>query len=85
MPSPSPFSLPPSRPDIPSLRIGLAANRLHHDAPDAALFRLIREIEPAVRDPLRPTLLAVGRTHDAIRREGLLEGYPGLVRYPGAD
>jgi len=76
MPSPSPISVPPS------LRIGLAANRLHHDAPDAALFRLVREIEPVVRRPLAPTILAVGRTHDAIRREGLLEDYDGLVRYP---
>jgi methylglyoxal synthase len=64
------------------MRIGLAANRVHHDGPDAALFRLLREVEPIVRDPLRPTFLAVGRTHDAIRRAGLLDGYAGLQRYP---
>lgn len=82
----SPHPAPPATSEAsscaPPLRIGLAANRLHHEAPDAALFRLIREIEPIVRGPLRPTLLAVGRTHDAIRREGLLEGCEGLVRYP---
>lgn len=89
----SPFSAPPSAAEsvretesVPGaaarMRIGLAANRLHHDAPDAALFRLLREVDPVVRDPLRPTLLAVGRTHDAIRREGLLDGYDGLQRYP---
>lgn len=88
MSSPSPSSAPSASPSFPlpsrptPLRIGLAANRLHHDAPDAALFRLVREIEPALRDTLAPTILAVGRTHDAIRREGLLEGFEGLVRYP---
>ena len=51
------------------MRIGLAANRLHHDTSDAALFRLLREIEPRLRDTLRPTLLIVGRTFDAIRRD----------------
>jgi methylglyoxal synthase len=64
------------------MRIGLAANRLHHDAPDAALFQLLREIDPIVRHVLRPTFLAVGRTHDAILREGLLNDYDGLLRYP---
>ena len=71
-----------SKPPCPGLRIGLAANRLHHDTPDAALFRLVREIESPVRQWLQPTILAVGRTHDAILREGLLQRYPGLVRYP---
>lgn len=71
-----------SKPPRTGLRIGLAANRLHHDTPDAALFRLVREIESPVRQWLQPTILAVGRTHDAILREGLLQRYPGLVRYP---
>jgi len=59
----SPFSAPPSAAEsvretesVPGaaarMRIGLAANRLHHDAPDAALFRLLREVDPVVRDPL---------------------------------
>ncbi|MGD9946488.1 MAG: methylglyoxal synthase, partial [Burkholderiaceae bacterium] len=65
-----------------ALRIGLAVNRLHHDAPDAALFQLLREAEGRIRDTLRPTLLVVGRTYDAIVREGLLAGYDGLQRYP---
>ena len=64
------------------MRIGLAANRLHHDTSDAALFRLLREIEPRLRETLRPTLLIVGRTVDAIEREGLLAGYESIVRLP---
>ena len=64
------------------MRIGLAANRLHHDTPDSALFRLLREIEPRLRDTLRPTLLVVGRTCDAIEREGLLAGYESIERLP---
>lgn len=93
MASPSPFPAPQSAAEsvrgaqtVPGaaagMRIGLAANRVHHDGPDAALFRLLREVEPIVRDPLRPTFLAVGRTHDAIRRAGLFDGYAGLQRYP---
>ncbi|HRO58092.1 MAG TPA: methylglyoxal synthase [Burkholderiaceae bacterium] len=73
--SPTPFT--PAHP-----RIGLAANRLHHDTPDAALFRLLREIEPRLRETLRPTLLIVGRTFDAIEREGLLAGYEAIQRLP---
>ncbi len=64
------------------LRIGLAANRLHHANPDSDLFRLLREVEPAIREGLQPTLFAVGRTFDAIGSHGLLENYPGLIRYP---
>ncbi len=69
-------------PGPPMMRIGLAANRLHHDAPGAALFTLLREADARIRDTLKPTLLVVGRTYDAIVREGLLAGYDGLQRYP---
>jgi methylglyoxal synthase len=64
------------------LRIGLAANRLHHSTPDSDLFRLLREAEPVLRQCLKPTIFAVGRTFDAIRARGLLDDYPGLIRYP---
>ncbi|MFT3814271.1 MAG: methylglyoxal synthase [Acidovorax sp.] len=61
--------------------LGLAANRLHHHAPDAALFALLRACEGGIRE-LNLGLHAVGRTHDAIVAQGLLHGYAPLVRYP---
>mgnify|MGYP001163266144 CR=1 FL=1 len=63
------------------MRLGLAANRLHHATRDAGLFRWLRACEPAIRE-LGLELHAVGRTHDAIVRAGLLAGHPGLKRYP---
>ncbi|KOQ71194.1 methylglyoxal synthase [Stenotrophomonas maltophilia] len=63
------------------MRIGLAANRLHHQDARAALFRWLRACEPGLRE-LGITLHAVGRTHDAIGRHGFLDGYAGLHRYP---
>ncbi|GAB2580456.1 methylglyoxal synthase [Dyella jejuensis] len=63
------------------MRMGLAANALHHDHDDAALFRWLRQCEPGIRE-LRLGLHAVGRTYAAIDRAGLLADYPGLVRYP---
>jgi methylglyoxal synthase len=61
--------------------MGLAANALHHDHDDAALFRWLRACEQGIRQ-LNLSLHAVGRTYAAIERAGLLAGYPGLVRYP---
>ena len=69
---------PPRRP----LRIGLAASRLHRSGPDAALFRLLRPLEPMLRGRLRPELLVVGQTHDALVEARVLEAYPGLQRLP---
>lgn len=63
------------------MRIGLAANRLHHASEDAALFRWLRACEPGIRE-LQLGLHAVGRTHDAIAAAGMLAGYRGLHRYP---
>ncbi|RDS83961.1 methylglyoxal synthase [Dyella psychrodurans] len=63
------------------MRMGLAANALHHDQDDAALFRWLRASERGVRE-LNISLHAVGRTYAAIARVGLLADYPGLVRYP---
>ncbi|QEI08463.1 methylglyoxal synthase [Pigmentiphaga aceris] len=65
----------------PLLRFGLAANRLHHDNPNATLFQWLRACGSSVRQ-LGVELHTVGRTHDAIMRENMLEGYAGLVRYP---
>ena len=63
------------------LRFGLAANRLHHETPDAALFSWLRACSSTIRE-LGVQLHTVGRTHDAIVREGMLQGYSGLIRYP---
>ena len=63
------------------MRLGLAANRLHHQTEDAALFRWLRACEPGIRE-LQLALHAVGRTHDAIAAAGMLRGYDGLKRYP---
>jgi methylglyoxal synthase len=61
--------------------MGLAANALHHDHDDAALFRWLRACEHGIRE-LNLSLHAVGRTYHAIERVGLLANYPALVRYP---
>lgn len=66
---------------VPSLRFGLAANRLHHETPDAALFTWLRASGASIRE-MGVELHTVGRTHDAIAREGMLQGYRGLIRYP---
>jgi methylglyoxal synthase len=63
------------------MRLGLAANRLHHSHDDAALFRWLRACEPGIRE-LELGLHAVGRTHDVILRNGWLTDYPALRRLP---
>ncbi len=61
--------------------LGLAANRLHHQSENAALFTFLRACERGIRD-LKIGFHAVGRTYDAIAAAEMLKGYPGLVRYP---
>ncbi|MBF6630492.1 MAG: methylglyoxal synthase [Comamonas sp.] len=61
--------------------LGLAANRLHHQTEDAALFDLLRACGAGMRE-LQLGLHAVGRTYDAIAAADMLHRYPGLVRYP---
>jgi len=63
------------------MRLGLAANRLHHHGKDAALFRWLRACAAGIRE-LDLGLHAVGRTYDAIAGQGLLAGHAGLRRYP---
>jgi len=63
------------------MRLGLAANRLHHHTEDAALFRWLRACEPGIRE-LQLGLHAVGRTYDSIASAGMLRGYEPLKRYP---
>ena len=54
------------------MRMGLAANALHHDHDDAALFRWLRACEQGIRE-LNLRIHAVGRTHAAIERVGYLD------------
>lgn len=63
------------------MRMGLAANLLHHRQDDAALFRWLQACEGGIRE-LGLGLHAVGRTYDAIIRSGWLAEYPALLRYP---
>ncbi|WP_313401419.1 methylglyoxal synthase [Stenotrophomonas sp.] len=63
------------------MRIGLAANRLHHESKDAALFRWLGACEKGIRE-LGIELHAVGRTYDAIDSAQSLTDYPALKRYP---
>jgi len=63
------------------MRIGLAANRLHHHDKHAALFRWLRACDGGLRE-LGVELHAVGRTFDAIQRLGFLPDFAPLQRYP---
>jgi methylglyoxal synthase len=63
------------------MRIGLAANRLHHHDKHAALFRWLRASDTGLRE-LGVELHAVGRTYDAIQRLGFLPDFATLRRYP---
>lgn len=63
------------------MRLGLAANQLHHGHDGAALFRWLRACAAGIRE-LDLGLHAVGRTYDAIVHGGLLNDYSALRRYP---
>ncbi|MDL2355824.1 MAG: methylglyoxal synthase [Pseudomonadota bacterium] len=67
---------------MPHYRIGLAANRAHQDAVDSALVRLLQGGRAAIEQHLKPQLVVVGRTLDAIRGHGLLPGYEAIERFP---
>jgi len=63
------------------MRLGLAANALHHNHDGAALFRWLRACERGIGE-LKLSLHAIGRTYAAIERAGYLTDYAGLLRYP---
>ena len=63
------------------MRFGLIAHRLHRQGSDSGLLRWLQAAEPAVR-ALGLGLHAVGGTYDAVQRYGLLDSFPGMVRYP---
>ncbi len=61
--------------------LGLAANRLHHQNVEGALFEFLRHAEAGIRE-LNVGFHAVGRTFDAIAEQGMLAHYAPLKRYP---
>lgn len=66
----------------PPYRIGLAANRAHLEAPESALVQLLTGSRDAILVHLRPELIVIGRTLDAMATHGLLEGYTNIERFP---
>ena len=63
-------------------RIGLAANRAHLQSADSALVRLLQGARTAIETHLKPELIVIGRTLDAIAAHGLLNGYAHIERFP---
>ncbi len=66
----------------PAIRIGLAANRAHQDAANSALVQLLKGGQTAIETHLKPQIVVVGRTLDAMQSHGLLSGYPHIERFP---
>lgn len=67
------------------MRFGLAANRVHRQQAGGGLARWIADCEAGIR-ALGLGLQAVGGTHDALVRQGLLAGHAPLERLPyGAE
>ena len=64
------------------LRIGLAANRLHIEGERSALARLLKDARNAIVASLKPELVVIGRTLDAIEQQHLLDGYAHIERFP---
>jgi len=63
------------------MRLGLAANRLHHHTEDGGLLNWMQHCETGIRE-LQLQLHTVGRTYDALQEATRLQGYEGLIRYP---
>lgn len=67
------------------MHFGLVANRLHRRQADGGLARWVSACDAGIR-ALGLGLHAVGGTHDALARQGLLAGYAALERLPyGAE
>src|ERR1700712_214534 len=64
-----------------AMRFGLVANRLHRREADGGLGPWARECDGGIR-ALDFGLHAVGGTHDALQRQGLLQDHGPLVRLP---
>ena len=63
-------------------RVGLVASALHREGVDPALIRLLRHFERAITRELGLVLYATGRTHAALVRHGLFDGYAHLHALP---
>jgi len=63
------------------MRLGLVANRLHRRQAEGGLGQWARECEADIR-ALGLGLHAVGGTHDALMRQGLLQDHAPLARLP---
>ena len=63
------------------MRIGLAANRRHHQERGGALFRLLEASGRGLQE-LEARVAVVGRTHDAILQHAGAWPLPTLERYP---
>lgn len=73
------FADPPM--EAAHMRLGLAANRLHHHDSKAALFRWLRASASGLGE-LHVSLHAVGRTYEAMQRHGQLPASARVERYP---
>jgi len=62
--------------------IGLVANRALREGPSSPLIRLVRALEPYLREVLQPQIHAVEGTYRALLRYGLLQDYPHLYCLP---
>ncbi|AMP00669.1 putative methylglyoxal synthase protein [Collimonas arenae] len=66
----------------PAFRIGLATSRSHQHGPDSALAQLLNGSRSNIEQHLKPQLIVVGRTLDAMQQLGLLDQYPHIERFP---
>lgn len=64
------------------MRIGLAASRAHLQSANGILAQLFKEAGPAFVQHLKPQVIAIGGTYDAMRAHHLLDGYAHLHRFP---
>ena len=65
-----------------SIGIGLVASRAMRTGSRPGIIEFLRSFESFIAQVLGARLVAVGGTHDAIRRHSLLTGYPRLERLP---
>jgi len=77
-----PEHMPPSRivENKQKIAIGLLANRTFRSGPSSRLICFLREFEEFLWNVRQADLYAIGGAYTAIRRAGLLAGYPGLKR-----
>ena len=67
---------------VKSIGIGLVASRAMRTGSRPAVIDFLQSFEPFIMQVLGARLVAVGGTHDAIRKHGIFAGYPRLERLP---